>query len=83
MGLELADQVGAVPGKYDLTAGPSLDLELVLTSHFFMGFTRCVIEGGRSHAAFHLLAEKQVIKVHGESPCLGAGSIRIRNLNAT
>ena len=61
----------AVPGKGDLTAALSFDLELVLAGHFLVCGAGRGIVGGRGQAAFDLLPEEEVVEVHGESPHLG------------
>jgi hypothetical protein len=60
-----------MPREGDLTAALALDLELVLSGHFFVGGAGRGVCGGRSQAPFHLLPVEEVIKVHGESPRLG------------
>jgi len=63
-----------VPGKDDVAAGPALDFELVLPSHFFVGFARRNALGMLGESPFHLLPKEEIIEVHCESPAFAPGT---------
>jgi hypothetical protein len=68
----LRGRVLGAPWKDDLPAALALDLELVLPGHFLVGRAGRRVFGRSREAPFHLLPEKEVIEVHGESPRWGA-----------